>query len=113
MLTLESLKRCKICSKLIIRTPEQHERRYSGVFTVNFEHTSNFFLELITSTLSMYLLTGQPLSIITHFKQDEGSKIIKFWWLLYLLFLVKVQNFVLGSRLNLLLLRSGYLPAQS
>ena len=61
----------------------------------------------------MYLLNGQPLSIINHFKQGEGSKIIKFWWLLYLLFLVKVQNFVLGSRLNLLLLGSEYLPAQS
>ena len=33
--------RCKICSKLIIKTPEQ---RRSGVFTVNFEQIAHIFL---------------------------------------------------------------------
>ena len=29
---------CGICSKLIMKTPEQHHWRYSDVFIVNFEH---------------------------------------------------------------------------
>ena len=31
-------KKSEICSKLIIKTPEQPQRRHSGVFIVNFEH---------------------------------------------------------------------------
>ena len=34
-------KKCEICSKLTIKTPEQ---RRSGVFIVNFEHISQLFL---------------------------------------------------------------------
>ena len=30
--------RCEICSKLEIKTPEQHLWRHSAVFIVNFEH---------------------------------------------------------------------------
>ena len=38
MSTIEALeKRCEICSKVTINTPE---RRRSGVFLVNFEHNS-------------------------------------------------------------------------
>ena len=36
-------KRCEICPKLTLRTPERRERRRSGVFIVNFEHTSQLF----------------------------------------------------------------------
>ena len=32
--------RCKICSKLTIKTSERHHWRCSGVFIVNFEHIS-------------------------------------------------------------------------
>ena len=35
-------KKCEICSKLIIKTPERHQWRLSGVFIVNFEHISLF-----------------------------------------------------------------------
>ena len=35
--------KCKICSKLKIKTPEQRHWRRSGVFTVNFEHISHLF----------------------------------------------------------------------
>ena len=31
-------KRREICSKLMIKTPKRHQRRRSGVFTVDFEH---------------------------------------------------------------------------
>ena len=37
-------KRCEICSKLTINTPERRHRRRSGVFIVNFEHISRLVL---------------------------------------------------------------------
>ena len=37
-----SRKRCEVCSKLTIKTPERRQWRHSGVFIVNFEHTSSF-----------------------------------------------------------------------
>ena len=36
-------KRCEICSKIIIKTPEQGHWCRSGVFTVDFEPVSNLF----------------------------------------------------------------------
>ena len=42
-LTVETRIRCKICSKLTIKTPEWHQSRRFGVFIVNFEHISYFF----------------------------------------------------------------------
>ena len=48
-----SRKRCEICSKLTMKTPERHWRhwRCSGVFIVNFEHISHLFLLLLLLTL--------------------------------------------------------------
>ena len=37
-------KRCEICSKLIMKTPERRHWRHSGVFIVNFEHVSRLTL---------------------------------------------------------------------
>ena len=37
-------KRCEICSKLTIKTPERRHCRRSGVFFVNFELISHLFL---------------------------------------------------------------------
>ena len=37
-------KRCDICSKLIIKTPERRHWRRSGVFILNFEHISHLVL---------------------------------------------------------------------
>ena len=42
-------KRCEICSKLTIKTPE---RRRFGVFFANFEHISHFFLVFLLLTLN-------------------------------------------------------------
>ena len=44
--------RCKICSKLTIKTPTQHHWRGSGVFIGNFEHISYLYLVFILLTLS-------------------------------------------------------------
>ena len=44
--TINSRKRCEICSKLTIKTPEQRQRsqwRCSGVFVVNLELISHLF----------------------------------------------------------------------
>ena len=41
-------KKCEICSKLTIKTPE----RSSDIFIVNFEHVSHLFLVSLLSTLS-------------------------------------------------------------
>ena len=40
------------CSKLTIKTPERRQLRRSGVFNVNFEHTSHLALVLLLLTLS-------------------------------------------------------------
>ena len=45
-------KRCGICSKSTIKTPEWRQWRRSGVFFVNFEHTLHLFLEFLLLTLS-------------------------------------------------------------
>ena len=37
-------RKCEICSKLTIKTPEQRHWRCSGVLNVNFEHVSHLFL---------------------------------------------------------------------
>ena len=44
--------RCEICSKLTVKTPEQSHWRCSGVFIVNFEHTSHLVLVFLLLTLS-------------------------------------------------------------
>ena len=37
-------KRCEICSKLTIKTPERRQVRRSGVLIANSEHISHLFL---------------------------------------------------------------------
>ena len=48
-------KRCKICSKLIIKTLQQPQEGRSGVF-IDFELTSHLFLVFLLLTLSKYML---------------------------------------------------------
>ena len=45
--------RCEICSKLTIKIPERRQRRYSGIFTVNFEQISHPVLVFLLLTLSI------------------------------------------------------------
>ena len=49
--------RCKICSKLKIKTAEQCHWRCSGVFTVNFEHVLHLFLVFLLLTLNNWVLS--------------------------------------------------------
>ena len=50
-------KRCEICSKLTIKTPEQRQRRCSGVFIVNFERILHLFLVFLLLTLNKCIST--------------------------------------------------------
>ena len=45
-------KRCEMCSKLTIKTPERCHRRRSGVFIVNFEHILHHFLVFLLLILN-------------------------------------------------------------
>ena len=45
--------KCKICSKLTIKTPEQRHWCHSGIFIVNFELISDFVLVFLLLTLNM------------------------------------------------------------
>ena len=48
-------KRCEICSKLTIKTPERRQHHWcrSGVFNVNFEHIPHLVLVFLWLTLNM------------------------------------------------------------
>ena len=41
-------KKCEVCSKLTITTPERRHWHRSTVFIVNFEHISHFFVALLS-----------------------------------------------------------------
>ena len=45
--------RCEICSELTIKKPERRQRCRSGVFIVNFKHTSHLVLVFLSLTLNM------------------------------------------------------------
>ena len=51
-------KRCEICSKLTIKTPERRQWRRSGVFIVNFEHISHLVLVFLLLTSNKLMLAG-------------------------------------------------------
>ena len=46
-------RRCEICLKLTIKTPERRHWRRSGVFIVNFKHISHLLLVFLLLTLNM------------------------------------------------------------
>ena len=51
-------KRCEICAKLTIKTPERRQWRCSGVVIVNFEHISHLVLVFLLLSLSRQTLAG-------------------------------------------------------
>ena len=59
--TLE--KRCEICSKLIIKSPEQRHWRRSGGFIVNFEHILQIFRVFLLLKLNKEVLAGMELKV--------------------------------------------------
>ena len=60
-----SRKKCEIWLKLTIKTPERRQWRRSGVFTVNFEHTSHLFLVFLLLTLNNQMLAGLCVSKVS------------------------------------------------
>ena len=57
-------KRCEICSKLTIKTPERRHWCCSGVFIVNFEHISHLVLVFLSIVNFEYVIAGWVVSII-------------------------------------------------
>ena len=49
---------CEICSKLTIKTPEQHQFHHSSVFIVNFEHISHLVLVFMLLILRRWMPAG-------------------------------------------------------
>ena len=70
--------RCKICSKLTIKTPERRKWRRSGVFTVNFEYISHLVLVFSLSTLSR--------------KMPDGMLIFKLFSLSYYSWIIRISK---------------------
>ena len=52
-------KRCKICSKLTIKTPERSHCRRAGAFIINFEQISYLFLVFLLLNLKKLTLAGK------------------------------------------------------
>ena len=50
--------RREICSKLTMKIPKRRQWRSSGIFILNFEHTSHLVLVFILLTLSRYMPAG-------------------------------------------------------
>ena len=50
--------RCELRSNLTMKTPEKRYWRRSGVFNVNFEHISQFFLVFLLLILNKWMLAG-------------------------------------------------------
>ena len=58
MSAIETLeKKCEICSKLTLKTPEQLHWRRSGVLIANNEHISHLFLAFLLLNLNKKMLT--------------------------------------------------------
>ena len=55
VINTNNTKRCEICSKLTIKTPERRQWRHSDVFIVNSEHISHIFSVFLLLTLKCYL----------------------------------------------------------
>ena len=54
--------KCKICSKLIIKTLERRQLRRSGVLIVNFENIERLFLVFLLLTLNIKYSLGSSLA---------------------------------------------------
>ena len=68
-------KRCELCSKLTIKTPELRHWRRFGVFIVNFEHISHLFLGFLLLTLRRKLPIGYL------YLNDSFARVyLKKWW---------------------------------
>ena len=77
--------RCEICSELIVKTPERHHWRRSGVFIVNFVHISHLVIVFLWLTLNIYLPAGILPLQVTRFPLSSEIKHVQ---LLYVLLLI-------------------------
>ena len=70
----------EICSKLTVEAPKRRHWRRFGVFNINFEHISHFFLVSLLLTLDKYMLARFVLlkmllsheMLLKHFNQTKA-----------------------------------------
>ena len=85
----DTRKRCEICSKLTIKSPEWRHWRYSVVFIVNFEYISHIFLVLL-----MLTWISNVIWVVT--TKYLFRKILFHWYGVYLICLFQFQAVDLG-----------------
>ena len=94
-------KRCEICSKVTIKTPERRHWLCSGVFIVTFEHISHLFLVFLLLTLNNQMLV----QMCSHLKGK--SFVICFWkinmWKLLKVICWFIRNIILFFFFTLLI----------
>ena len=91
-------KRCQICSKLTIKTPERRQWRHSGVFVVSIKHISHFEQVNVSWELFSYLFRYSCLFYSTSMSNFKNIKIYKFWHNLYSLFVIGCGKWMLTIR---------------
>ena len=75
----KNTRKCKICSKLTIKTSERCYWRCSGVFIVNFEHILDLILVfIILLTLKKQMLAGK--GGLKGLKSLQQNSIDQFFW---------------------------------
>ena len=67
--------RCKICSKLTLKTPERRQWRRSGVFIVNFEHISHV-VHKIDNNLQVKKIVQYPMAVISNDTFSNFGKLL-------------------------------------
>ena len=80
VINTNNTKRCEICSKLTIKTPERRQWRHSDVFIVNSEHISHIFSVFLLLTndrsqLFFFCQISQSMNFTQALKSDASPRV--------------------------------------
>ena len=87
-------KRCEICSRLALKLPER-----GGVFIVNFEHISHFFLSFLLLTPNKQMFARYVLDVSVDYSQN-----VSLAHLLFFILPVSTNTFYVPMKIRLFLL---------
>ena len=68
-----SRKRCEICSKLTIKASERRQWLRCGIFALNFQHISHFFLMFMLLTLNKLMLAGKVTVFVNQYMKTSSK----------------------------------------
>ena len=77
---ISTRKRCEICSKLTIKTPERRHWRRFGVFIINFEQISHHYLVFLLLNLNKYMFVGVDLDLVLVTLNMSLTVLAWFFW---------------------------------